>query len=362
MAVQHYGNLGEIPTLEVLRRLRRERMSGTLELHADGETRRVHLVAGEVRGAATDRAGHRLGDRLLARGLVSGEDLGRALEDRSRPLGEALIAIGALDRPSLAWELERLVGDLVESAVPWHEGYFRFVFTPTPVEADRMLEISTVNLLLDAVRRHPSIDSIRAALGDLAAPLVWREGGFETLGSLQLAPAEGYLVSRLDGRTSTADLVKIAPVPEEAVLRLVYALVVVGVVEKPKPPARKTIAVAAAVRVEPASRPRVPSPTPTAALERDELDYLRRKIVELSSGLAAIGPYQLFELPRNATYRELRTRHEVLCQRYDPALADHPELADLASRLVAIRRRLDEDFRKLAEKLRRSSSVMDVRS
>jgi hypothetical protein len=117
------------------------------------------------------------------------------------------------------------------SVFDWDSGALRVRDLDRPVEEDIIVDLSTAELILIGVRAMGSLGHIRSALGSLERVLRHTENPLLLYQKMTLTPSEGYVLSRIDGSTSVAEIASISPLGENETLRCVYALVSAGVVE-----------------------------------------------------------------------------------------------------------------------------------
>ena len=221
-------------------------------------------------------------------------------------------------------------GSLLES-LGWPESDVAFTENELEAGPDGGAQATTEELVLESVRR---LDprAVQAALGDTRRPLALAVNpDFDR----ELSTTDAYLLSRVDGKTSAAEILMVLPQEPEAAERSLLGLVLTGVVEfqqaptRPTPPAREAPPVAAS-----------PSPQP-AAPEMDEetrrrLEPRRREILEAYDGLAHQSHFEILSVSEMATEAELKQAYFNKAKKFHPDQYRDPSLADIADRLEAV--------------------------
>jgi tetratricopeptide (TPR) repeat protein len=138
---------------------------------------------------------------------------------------------------------------------------------------------------------------------------------------VDLAPAHGYVLSRIDGTLSAREILGIVPLPAEDVERALFALLCTGIVEFA------------------AERARAPGEEPAAGL--------RQEIVSLYDGLPGRSDLEVLGLEGGAGEAEIKAAYFRLAKRFHPDVHHSPELADLRHKLEAIFFRLHDAYRTL---------------
>lgn len=178
------GNLHDFELTEVLQLLSRGQHTGLLTVSVQRETEhgeavptiaKIYFHAGKV-AFATSGYRHRLGHRLIDRGLLSREAI-RSLLDRQRegqsrlPLGWLLVEGNVLCSETVVQELRAQVLHVLESAIAWRNGTFNFEKQAVSVEESPFADpaLSVEHLLLEIHRQHDE-GVLAAATACLRAP------------------------------------------------------------------------------------------------------------------------------------------------------------------------------------------------
>lgn len=254
----------------VLRELYFGRRTGLLYVEHDPDRVSFRFVNGEVvSGSASSERG-RLGETMVRYGLLARPDLDRALEvvnKEGRRLGPVLRELGVIEAPRLEQALSLHIREMLITALRWEEAYHVFEQEELPElpREDLTLRSSTGELILELVRSITSMDTVRQGLGDIDQFLVAVKDPPFRLERITLTPADGYLLSRMDGKSTARTIIGITPLPKEEVERSLLGLLCTGVVEyrsqssSPPQPGAGTTAPVLAVAPSP---PAVPAPAP----------------------------------------------------------------------------------------------------
>ena len=123
--------------------------------------------------------------------------------------------------------------EVILQAFTWTEGSYRFEEQALAQEliANAPLRLSTPDLILDAVKRLTDPDVVRYHLGDVdraARPSAHPRVKAMSVG---LTPLDGYVLSRVDGRTTVRELMRIVPGDRLAIMQSLFGLLCVGLIE-----------------------------------------------------------------------------------------------------------------------------------
>lgn len=299
---------------EVLRELYLGRRTGLLHV-ARGEDRvSFRFVNGEVvSGSSTSNTG-RLGETMVRHGLLALQDLVRALvvvHEQRRRLGPVLREMGIIDESRMEQALALHIRDMLLTAVVWDEAAHQFEDQELPEgpTEDLTLRCSTGELILEVVRSISSRETVRQGLGDVDRVLVAVSNPPFRLERITLNPADGYVLSRVDGAATARDIMSITPLPMEDVERSLLGLLCTGVVEfRPgaAPPRRpvenKTSAKAPALQ--------------TVSPER--LAELRKAVAQGLDGLSSKDHFEVLGVRRTASATEVKDAFIQLVKLFHP--------------------------------------------
>jgi hypothetical protein len=381
------GSLAEglLPT--VLRDLYVARKTGFLHFNREGERRSVYFSKGNIVHADTNVREERLGETLVRQGLLTEADLKRAtgfvLRDKKR-LGAVLVELDILDGDRLEDALAVHVREILLKVMTWTEGSYEFEEKEEGgIEPGLALKLSTGELILEAVRRIDDPDVIRYALGNIDRILGLSTDPLLRFQKITLSPADGYILSRIDGTLSTREVVQVIPMVAEDTMKSIFGLLCTGVVEylpvppkappkaEPKPVAPVPKPAAAAPTPPPQPPPSVapPAASPAAAATpavssapsvSAEQEARRKEVLELFETLKGKNHFEMLGIPRASNEAQVKEAYFKLARRFHPDSHHDPSLSDLRDKIEAIFIRLGEAYEVLRDRNRRSSYESDL--
>ncbi len=314
---------GTLPT--ALRDIYVGRKSGVLRFAHGSESLSVHFVKGHIFHGESGVQETHLGEIMVAQGLLRGADRDRAaavVASTGRRMGSVLVAMGLLDQDQLRDVLALHVREILLKVFSWSQGNFVFDERDQapPPEYDLTLKLSTGEMILQAVRRLASQEAVRRGVGNLDRILVLSTDPLLRFQNVTLTPADGFLLSRVDGRGSAREILKLIPLPAEEVEQSLLGLLCTGLVEY---------------------LPLAPPEPPLAA------EALRQEVLLASRELGHRTHYEVLGVTRYAPEAVLQAAYFRLAKRYHPDVHHHPELADLRDRLEALFVRVREAYETL---------------
>jgi TolA-binding protein len=208
--------------------------TGHLHFAVGKERKGLRILKGRILHGTSDGAGEHLGDVLVRYGLLNQTDLERAvaivLRERKR-LGAVLSDLGLVERT----ELEEAVGihtrEILFSALDRPDVTFSFEETAeSSLATDLVCPHSMGQVILEATRRVLDPDLVKRVLGDMSRVLTLSNDPLLRSQKITLTPADGFVLSRIDGTLSARDVVGLIPLAVEDTERSLFSLLCTGIV------------------------------------------------------------------------------------------------------------------------------------
>ncbi|MCP4685075.1 MAG: DUF4388 domain-containing protein [bacterium] len=229
------GNLKTVSFPDILQLLATGKKTGVLECKTATRQKEVAFKEGNIIYASSvNTSEDLLGNMLLKRGRISKTDLGRAIQlhkQTGRQLGTTLIDMGLFDKSEIGECLRLQIEEIVYNLFSWQEGDFIFHEGSAPKNAPFLIELNTMNVLMEGTRRVDEWLEIQKVipaddvLFQLArSPKVARE-------ELTISLDEFRLLSIINGERALPDLINLSPMGEFVTCRALYRLIVNNLVE-----------------------------------------------------------------------------------------------------------------------------------
>jgi tetratricopeptide (TPR) repeat protein len=355
------------PLFQLMRDVYVNGRTGHLHFTRPKEWRSLRFLKGQIVHATSDVAGEYLGDVLVRYGLLAHDDLEKArrvvLTERKR-LGTVLDSMGIMAKEDLEASIKLHVREVLFNVVGVPEVKYSFeeLGEDAFLESEMTSRVQPGEMILEAARRIQEPAIVQSVLGDIDRVIAPAAHPMLRGQKLTLTPTDGFVLSRVDGTLTAAEVFHLTPLPAEDTERSLFALLCTGAVEYRLPPSRGASPRTGA-RTEPspiappapaappapsapaaAAAPR-PAPIDEAATEakrRAEAAARRREIEELYEGLRAKDHFEVLGIPRAANADEVKEAYFRLARPFHPDAPLDPSLAFLREKRNTIFIRLSE--------------------
>jgi curved DNA-binding protein CbpA len=321
-------------------RLAAEGTTGVLSSTLDSVRREIVFVKGEIRAARSDAEDEKLGKWLVLRDRISEDDRALTLlaqgTDAESPLGHLLVSRGCIDQEVLEKELQELTLTIVERAAADAGSEFEFEEGRSGDQPDTLPDLFTSQIILAAARAFQDQQAKLDSIGSRDR-VVWPSSDLEhMLQDFNLTPTEGFLLSRLDGTLTIANLFQIAALPEETAVSTLYQLILSGVVQV----GGEEVAPSVSETAEPHTVRTAETIDEDELTDRQRQD--RQNVVRIADEVIRVDHYRALGLRLGASEDDIAAAWKKIQQRFDPKRASEPHLRDLGGSLKAILERARE--------------------
>lgn len=342
------GRLADTPLFVVIRRIQREKLSGTLSVFRGDQVRQLVFENGELYTARSSREEHRIGATLVRWGYITDENLQEALETQKtthQRIDSILVEKGLVTRVVVESEARRQMEQIVFSTLSWPDGTFHFEANTGPLELDVAASLSQ-EMIIEGIRRIPESEQFLDLLGDLTAiPTLTRDA--MSSGTLRLLRDAMGVISHIDGISSLKQLLDSSAIPGSASAKILYSLLFAGIIEvrnadapvpadaeRRKAGRRATDLTSGAYRIDLRN---VDGP-PKAADDEPTTPPLppRALVLEMHRQLDWLSHYDLLGVSRKANQADIDAAFKARSLLFDPSLKAHPELVDCWRQLTVL--------------------------
>ncbi len=231
------GRIDETSVPELLRSVLGSGETGVLTFRRGEVTKSIFLHMGRVTYARSSDPDERLGENLLHRGRITIRQYIEAskLIGPGRRLGAILVELGALESEDLLGAVEHHVKEILLDVFSWGTGEYELVMTEPGTEDVVALNLSTESLILSGVRRIRAWSRIYAGIGGDIESVPVPTGNTEALLRIELTEEEQEVLTHGNGRASIEQICQVSYLSNLETCRVLWALMVLGVIRKGQP-------------------------------------------------------------------------------------------------------------------------------
>lgn len=228
------GDLSETSAADACRDLAGDGATGVLWIDGPDGPGSVTFVEGRVVGATSPTPRARLGDRLVGAGFLEDEALADALDTqrgsggRSR-LGALLVERTQVPRDAIRLFVQEQTLDAMFEVLRWRFGSFSFESGEATVVPEIPVALTVDQALVEVARRQQQWRELSEVIPDLEAVPTFRSDPASAIASLE--PDEFAVLASVDGDRSVRALAADLGYGEFELARIVYGLVLLGVVK-----------------------------------------------------------------------------------------------------------------------------------
>ncbi len=374
-AISHMreGSLAEIPFAVLLQALAVHKRSVVLEFERAPLKKEIFFEHGVPVDCRSNLLHETLGRFMVARGDISEEAYQDCLNKsvaRGLQYGEVLILEGLITASKLYKVLQQNLAKKLLDGFTWRSGDFHLRQELPKIEST--LKVNTAQLVVTGISKFALDDEINEAVGPLVGKRLYvHPSPVWNLRDIRLSVVEQRLIELLQRSGKRIDeLAAETTVPFDKIMRLLYALAVIGIVvpEDQLPEAGE------AGEAGEAEAPQAAAPGPAAdkGLETQELppfdfdeealEKQRNEVMEAFLRHRKQDAFDLLELSEQASVAEIERGYVEFCQRFAPWKFETPGSGKLAEKARDVFLAGGRAFGELADAERRNTLIVRRRN
>lgn len=229
------GNLKTVSFPDILQLLATGKKTGMLEIRTPTRQKEVAFRNGNIIYASSVNSSEDLlGNMLLRRGKITKTDLERAVtlhKQTGRQLGTTLIDMQLFDKEEIAECLRLQIEEIVYNLFSWQEGDFSFSEGTTPKSAQFLIELNTMNVIMEGTRRIDEWLEIQKVLPPDDVLLALSFNPKVKRDEISIALEDFRILALINGARTLPDLINMAPFGEFVTCRAVYRLILNNLIE-----------------------------------------------------------------------------------------------------------------------------------
>jgi hypothetical protein len=229
------GPLADNPLPEVLQKIYCYRVPGVLTVTRDRGSKQVYISGGEVIFASSSFEEDRLGEFLLSRGTITQaqyDESARLLKATGKRQGSLFVEMGALQPRELYRSVKEQVMAIVWSLFNWTDG--RMAFNVGKFKDDEIIKLNldTRTVILEGIKKVEDPKRVVKWLGRREDVFEPTANALLLLSSLGLTAEDKKIFRAVDGIRTFLDILKVTHLESGEAARTLYALFVLGLIQK----------------------------------------------------------------------------------------------------------------------------------
>jgi hypothetical protein len=227
-----FGDLSSISLSDLLQWAGQSAKTGALELERNKHVKRIHFRNGSLIGCSSEDPPSLLGQFLLSRGKITAAQLKEGLERQQvkrENLGDILVAMGAISRDELLRHVAEKAEETIYGLFDWPDAAFRFIDGAPPDPGLIEVDLRVEDVLLHGMRRFDEMKRMRGVFDNPS--IVLRRTGKTAPPEVTGHKAANAIYASVDGHRTLEELSLHAHASEYFVLKLLFQLLRVGLVE-----------------------------------------------------------------------------------------------------------------------------------
>lgn len=229
------GNLRTISFSDILQLVATGKKTGRLLVTHSSQRKELFFRSGNLISATSSNTEEdMIGNLLLRMGKINKADLQKAVniqQQSGRRIGAIMLELGLLTKTELAQYLKIQVEEIVYNLFSWPEGEFSFQDEMKPPEDQILVNLDTMNLIMEGTRRIDEWLEIRKVLPEHNRLLKPVQNPNLRGKEITLTADEYQVLMMIDGTKTYADLMENSSLGDFLTARSLYTLLNLGLVQ-----------------------------------------------------------------------------------------------------------------------------------
>ena len=209
--------------------------TGTVTIIRGNIRKEIIFKNGNIISAASqDAEEDYLGQLLLKTGRITKNDLQRAVymhKGSGKRIGQVLVEMKLISREELGLYLKQQVEEIIYNLFSWKEGEFIFNEGQLPANREGLVELNTMNIVMEGTRRVDEWDEIQKVLPSDHQILRVSSSPQTKSDEVTVSLDEFRVITLIDGQRTLTEILETSPLGEFSTSRAIYKLMLSKLVE-----------------------------------------------------------------------------------------------------------------------------------
>ena len=222
------GNIKTISFSDILQLISTGKKTGKLLVTQSSQRKELFFKNGNLISAVSSNTEEdMIGNLLLRMGKITKSDLQKAVgiqQQSGRRIGAVMLELGLLNKAELSQYLKIQVEEIVYNLFSWPEGEFSFQDEIKPAEDQILVNLDTMNLIMEGTRRIDEWLEIRKSLPEPNRVLKLILNPNLKGRDLTLSSDEYQVLMMVNGQKTYSDLMETSPLGEFVTAKSIHTL------------------------------------------------------------------------------------------------------------------------------------------
>ncbi len=370
-AISHMreGDLAEIPFAVLLQALAVSHHTVVLEIERKPLKKEIFFEKGMPVDCRSNLLHETLGRFMVSRGDITEEVYQDSLAksaSRGLQFGEVLILGGLITASELYKVLQQNLAKKLLDGFTWRSGGFRLLTEVPKIESS--LKVNAAQLIVTGIMKFALDDEVNEAVGPLVGKRLFVHPSPPwPLDEIRMSATERRLTSLLFRGKRIDEMAAETTVPFDKIMRLLYALAVVGIiVPEDRLPAESATETAGELAAEPppasTPEPEAEAELPPVELDDEAVEKEHNEVMEAFLQHRRQDAFDLLGLSDQAAIAQIERKYVEFARRFAPWNFEAPGLWDLVEKAEDLFLAAGRAFGELSDAERRNTLIVRRRT
>jgi hypothetical protein len=229
------GNLQTVAFSDLLQLFSAGKKTGTVTIVRGNIRKEIVFKDGNIISATShDAEEDFLGQLLMKSGRITKTDLQRAVymhKTSGKRIGQVLVEMKLISREELGLYLKQQIEEIIYNLFSWREGEFIFREGQLPATREGLVELNTMNVIMEGTRRIDEWVEIQKVLPRDNQVLCVSSRIQAKNDEVTLSLDEFRVITLVDGKRTAPEIMEASPLGEFVTSRAIYKLISGGIIE-----------------------------------------------------------------------------------------------------------------------------------